>query len=107
MLKCSCPDRLSRANGQVSGLGTQFSFHHQLNEQHYAATATDVLMPAGSTLAFPAMVYANGTSAAVAYQGSDYRAFTMGFPFECITEAPKRKAIMQGILQLLNTITKT
>ena len=51
--------------------------------------------------AFPAMVYANKTSAAVAYGGQDYRAFTMGFPFECITDATMRRAIMQGILSYL------
>ena len=47
------------------------------------------------------MVYANGTSAAVAYGGQDYRAFTMGFPFECITDKSMRQAIMQGILSYL------
>ena len=51
--------------------------------------------------AFPAMVYANGTSAAVAYGGQDYRAFTMGFPFECITDKRMRASIMNGILNYL------
>ena len=101
VLKVSCPCDYRDASGVVSGLGLSFSFHHQLNEQHYAATATDVLMPAGSTLAFPAMVYANGTSAAVAYGGQDYRAFTMGFPFECITDRATRSNIMNGILNYL------
>ena len=100
VLKVSCPTDYRDASGLVSGLGTQFSFHHQLNEQHYAATHTDVLMPTVQG-AFPTMVYANGTSAAVAYGGQDYRAFTMGFPFECITDAPMRQAIMQGILNYL------
>ena len=36
-----------------------------------------------------------------AYGGSDYRAFTMGFPFECITEAEKREIIMRGIMNFL------
>ena len=31
----------------------------------------------------------------------DYHAFTMGFPFECITDAAMRRAIMQGILSYL------
>jgi len=48
------------------------------------------------------MVYANQTSAAVAYAGGDYHAFTMGFPFECITDAQKRAAIMRGIMNFLN-----
>ena len=51
--------------------------------------------------AFPTMTYANGTSAAVAYNGSDYRAFTMGFPLECITDPLVHHAIMKGILNFL------
>ncbi len=89
------------ASGTISGLGTTFNFHRLLNEQHYAATQSDLLMPSGEG-AFPAMVYANQTSAAVAYNGSDYHAFTMGFPFECITDKNKRASIMRGIMDFLN-----
>jgi hypothetical protein len=53
--------------------------------------------------AYTAMEYADGYGAAVAYQGKDYRAFVMGFPFECIKDAQKRSSIMQG---LLNYLTK-
>ena len=101
VLKVYSPTSYRGASGQVNGLGTTFSFYRQLNEQHYAATRTDVLMPSVSGTAFPTMVYADGTSAAVAYGGSDYRAFTMGFPFECITDKGMRQAIMQGILNYL------
>ena len=101
VLKVYCPTDYRGASGQVNGLGTTFSFYRQLNEQHYAATRTDVLMPAIQGTAFPTMVYADGTSAAVAYGGQDYRAFTMGFPFECITDKGLRQAIMQGILNYL------
>ena len=100
VLKVNSPCDYRDASGQVTGLGTTFSFYHQLGEQHYAATRTDVLMPTVPA-AFPAMVYANNTSAAVAYGGTDYRAFTMGFPFECITDGGMRQAIMQGILNYL------
>ena len=100
VLKVYCPTTYREPSGAVTGLGTSFSFHHQLNEQHYAATRTDVLMPSVQE-AFPAMVYANGTSAAVAYGGQDYRAFTMGFPFECITDKRMRASIMNGILNYL------
>ena len=34
--------------------------------------------------AFSVMKYADNTSAAVAYKGSDFRTFVMAFPFECI-----------------------
>jgi hypothetical protein len=84
----------------VKGLGTTTEFYHQLNERHYAATRCDVLMPAGDG-AFCAMLYANGTSAAIAYKGSDYRSFVMGFPWECIKSEQKRTSIMTGILNFL------
>ena len=89
------------ADGTISGMGTTFNFHRLLNEQHYAATQSDLLMPT-NIAAFPAMVYANQTSAAVAYAGGDYHAFIMGFPFECITDAQKRASIMRGIMNFLN-----
>jgi len=47
------------------------------------------------------MKYADDFSASVAYSGTDYKAFTMGFPFECIKDEPKRNSIMRGILQFL------
>ncbi|MDE6012501.1 MAG: N-acetylmuramoyl-L-alanine amidase [Prevotella sp.] len=85
----------------IRGMGITFNFHRLLNEQHYAATQSDLLMPTCQE-AFPALVYANETSAAVAYQGADYHAFTMGFPFECITDPQKRASIMRGIMNFLN-----
>ena len=45
--------------------------------------------------------YADGTSAAVAYDGTDYKAFTMGFPIECIREKNQRESIMRGIMGFL------
>ena len=47
------------------------------------------------------MAYADNYSAAVAYQGSDYRAITLGFPFECIKSPRTRASLMAGILQFL------
>ncbi len=85
-------DTLSGANG----LGVEFDFYRQLNEDHYAATRSDVLSAQGNAIC--AMLYSNGTSAAVAYAGTDYQSFTMGFPFECITDPAKRAGLMQGIL---------
>jgi hypothetical protein len=47
------------------------------------------------------MQYADGYTAAVAYQGNDYRLFAMGVPFECIQDKQKQGAIMRGILSFL------
>ena len=99
VLKCRYAGRYTDANGTVTGLGTAIQYWNRLNADHYAAVSTDVLLPVGS--AYIAMQYADGQDAAIAYKGTDYSAFTMGFPFECIKEEPKRNSIMRGILQFL------
>lgn len=86
-------------NATINGMGTSFEYYNQLNEEHYAATSTDILLP--SAPAYTALLYAGGTSAGVAYSGNDYRTFTMGFPFECITSYRKRFAIMKAIVSFL------
>ena len=83
----------------VNGLGMQFDFYRTLNPYHYAATHTNVLSPEGNAIC--AMQYSSGQSAAVAYAGTDYKAFVMGFPFECITDHNTRNKLMQGILNYI------
>ena len=86
----------------ITGLGTTFDFYRGLNEDHYAATHPDILQPVAP--AYTAMIYADQYSASVAYNGTDYRAFTICFPFECIKSEDKRNMLMRGILKfLLNT----
>ena len=85
---------------KVRGLGIDFTFHRQLNENHYAAPQSAILMPANES-AFPTMIYDNETCAAVAYQGSDFHTFTMGFPLECIIDKQQQESIMRGILKFL------
>lgn len=84
---------------EVQGLGMRFTYYNTLNDKHYAATHPEILEPVEG--AFCAMKYLNETCAAVAYKGTDYRSFTMGFPFECITDERQRASIMQGILKFL------
>ena len=100
VLKCRYGGIYMGSGNNVNGLGTSIEFYHDLNSVHYAATKPNVMSPEGS--AFVAMLYADGTSAGVAYQGSDYRAFTMGFPFECIKDSHKRSSIMRGILNFID-----
>ncbi len=84
----------------MNGMGTDFDIYRQLNEKSYCVPAVDCLAPMGD--GFCAMVYSpHGESAAVAYQGKDYRSFTMGFPLESISDPAKRISILQGILQFL------
>ena len=101
LLKCEAMGINTSPSAAVRGLGLHFNFYKSLNEIHYAATHTDVLLPT-SSFSFPAMVYENDeSSAAVAYNGNDYHAFTMGFPFECITDKITRAKIMKGIMSFL------
>ena len=100
VLKCQWIGENRITNNGIDGLGLHFTFYRNLNEQHYAAPRTDVIMPAEQG-AFPAMTYADGHCAAVAYKGADYRCFAMGFPFECIQRKQDRKQIMQGLLNFL------
>ena len=83
----------------IQGLGTTFTFHRQPNSAHYAAQHPDILLPIAP--AYPAMAYSNEQSACVAYSGNDYRALTIGFPFECIKDEQMRSLLMRGILAFL------
>lgn len=84
----------------ITGLGLDFSIYQSLNEQHYAAISSDVV---SATLpqAFTAMTYSDGKSAAIAYDGADYKSFIMGFPFECIKEKVIKSKLMKGIFAFL------
>lgn len=100
VLKCIPTGTNTDSENAVEGLGTTFTFHRTPNEHHYAASKADILMPATNE-AFCAMAYANGTSAATAYAGHDYKAFTAGFPLECIQNDHLRESIIKGILNFL------
>lgn len=86
---------------QASGMNTTLSLYSELNDRHYAVTHADCLVPlpeAFSTLLYTPANY----SAAVAYPGKDYRAITLGFPFECIKYAADRDKVMQAFLSFLS-----
>ena len=84
----------------ISGLNLNFDIFRSLNEQNYCVPAVDCLVPIGN--GFCPMVYSpSGQSAAVAYQGSDYHSFVMGFPLESIADSNSRIGILRGILQFL------
>ncbi len=87
-------------NNVINGLGIKFDIIRHLNPMHYAATSVDVMHPAASS-AFCAMQYADGSSAGVAYDGSDYKCFVMGFPFECINNMTARRQVMKAIMDFL------
>lgn len=88
-----------QVNTKVTGLGTDMDVWRSMNEDHYACVATDALNAVNG--AYSAMRYADGTNAAIAYDGNDYKAFVMGFPVECIKEVSKRNSIISGIISFI------
>ncbi len=101
ILKCHPSASLSTIQiGGAYGLGMSFDIQRAYSEQSYRVSAVDCLAPADN--AFCAMTYRpNNESAAVAYQGNDYRAMTLGFPWESITDEALRTELMRGILSFL------
>lgn len=99
LLKCQSSGHYVASCDTITGLGTTFDFYHAINEHHYAAVATDALLPTAD--AFAAMRYADGQTAAVAYPGNHYRSIAIAFPFECIKSELKRNSLMRGIMQFL------
>ena len=108
ILKFECTASL-RTEGQmlnIGGMNRNFSLCGMPNEQVYAVPSTDCLQATGS--AFPAMLYTDGNyPAAVAYPGSDYRTFVMGFPFESIRTEAGRNALMASILRFFGEQSAT
>ena len=99
ILKCHYAGKSSDTSEKVNGMGTTFDFYRHLNERHYAAQHPDILQAANGAI-IP-LAYGDKYGAAVAYSGTDYRSFTIGFPFECIKSQPMQASIMQGILNYL------
>ena len=100
LLKLRCSgSNTNRNDNIIDGLGINFDIIRQPNDRHYAATSVDVLDADGD--AFCAMRYADGTSAAVAYDGNSYKTFVMGFPFECINNVRSRQQVMKAVMTFL------
>lgn len=86
-----------KTSGQINGLGRSIAIPRLPNENSYAVTAPDCIVPVAP--AFPVFTYARGNQpAGIAYKGADYRTFVLGFPFESIQSETDRASIMAGIL---------
>lgn len=92
-----CESNISQ--DRIDGMGTSFNIYKSLNEYHYASTRSDILHAVAP--AYCALTYESGTSACVAYNGTDFKTISLGFPFECITSAKKRNTIMRGLMTFL------
>lgn len=81
----------------INGLGLTVAIPRLPNEVSYAVPSVDCIVPVDT--AFPVFTYAPGNqSAGIAYKGTDYRTFVLGFPLESILSEIDRATIMAGIL---------
>ncbi len=88
---------VNKQSGAINGLNLTLSIPRQANENFYAVTSPDCLIPTSN--AFSVFAYSPGKeSAAIAYKG-DYRTFVLGFPFESIQSEAQRATVMASILQ--------
>ena len=87
-------------NNMVDGLGLSFDIIRQINDRHFAATSVDRIAACDGR-SFAAMRYQDGSTAGVAYDGTDYKSFVMGYPYECINYVRTRQQVMKGLLGFL------
>lgn len=88
---------------QITGLGMQFNIHRTINSEHYGAYNPNIIQPA-DTLATninPIMTYADGSTAALAWNNAPQAAIILAFPWECITSPQQRNRIMRGLITYL------
>ena len=90
---------LSMTTG-VSGMGLFFDLFRYPGQAYPVIPSSDCLAPTSD--AFCPLVYApDNHAAAVAYQGRDYSAISLGFPLEAIPDAAVRTQLWQGFLDFL------
>lgn len=87
-------------NNMVDGLGLSFDIIRQINDRHFAATSVERIAACDGR-SFAAMRYQDGSTAGVAYDGTDYKSFVMGYPYECINNVRTRQQVMKGLLGFL------
>ena len=87
-------------NNVVDGLRLSFDIIRQINDRHFAATSVDRIAACDGR-SFAAMRYQDGSTAGVAYDGTDYKSFVMGYPYECINNVRTRQQVMKGLLGFL------
>lgn len=87
-------------NNMVDGLELSFDIIRQINDRHFAATSVDRIAACDGR-SFAAMRYQDGSTAGVAYDGTDYKSFVMGYPYECINNVRTRQQVMKGLLGFL------
>ncbi len=78
-----------------------YTYHNLLNSECYVVESPDAIEPACAEASTIMRYTENNLSAAVAYNGSDYKTVIMAVPFETLRTAKERNAMMQQILNFL------
>ena len=91
---------------QIGGMGTSFNLYSQPNRQLYYTTRVNALQPLDG--AYSTLLYTSRqnndtiqTSAAIAYNGKDYRSICYGFPLETIQNPLIRRSIINASYNFL------
>lgn len=80
----------------------EFGFNRTYSPDIYRVDSPDALLPVGDK-ARPCLRYNDSSkTAAIAYDGEQYRVVVMGFPFETIIDSQKRDMVMNRVLNFLN-----
>ena len=88
---------LHSQEAEVFGTGIRFRLPRTANEQTYAVPSPACIAPLSP--AIQSFIYpGSNQGAGIAYRGTDYRTFILGFPFESIPDEGSRAHIMSGIL---------
>ncbi|TVQ85311.1 MAG: hypothetical protein EA393_13725 [Bacteroidetes bacterium] len=81
---------------------SNLQFNTRLHPDYYKTEAPDAIIPAGKNSTVIYRYASNKSGAAILYNGN-YKVFTMGFPFETITDKDLRNQLMKNILQFFKT----
>lgn len=85
----------------VTGSGANIRFCRTVNENCYAVSCPDVLVPVGKK-AFVSFVFdEDRQSAGIAYNG-DYRVIATSIPFEAVTSENQRNKLMEAVMRYLS-----
>jgi hypothetical protein len=84
----------------IDGMNTSVQVYHRPNELHYWVRTADVLR--GTEGSFCTMLYKQtDLPCAIAYNGTDRKSISFGFPLECITDETVRRNIINASVQFL------
>ena len=84
----------------ISGSGLRLSVGRSVNEQCYALSRPDILIPVNE--AFVSFVFDDcKESAGVAYSGNDYRVLSTSFPLETVQNSAVRAKLMGAVMRFL------